>query len=134
MAFVLDASVTMNWAFPDEEDVVALATLRRIRAEPAYVPAVWWFETRNVLLSNERRQRITDTDTMAFLRFLSALDIEIDRAPDDVGIVTLCRRHRLTAYDASYLELALRQKVPLATLDKRLAAAAKTEGVVLIGE
>jgi predicted nucleic acid-binding protein len=134
MAFVVDASVAMNWAFPDEEDDIALAALRRIRAEPACVPAVWWFETRNVLLINERRQRITEADTMAFLRFLSCLDIEIDRAPDDLGIATLCRRHRLTVYDASYLELALRQRIPLATLDKRLAAAAKSEGVVLIGE
>jgi predicted nucleic acid-binding protein len=140
MPFVLDASVAMNWAFPDEKDAAALAALRRLRTEPAHVPSVWWFEVRNVLLINERRQRITErrqriteADTMAFLRFLSGLDIEIDHSPDDLGIGTLCRRHRLSVYDTSYLELAVREDIPLVTLDKRLAAAAKSEGVSLIG-
>jgi predicted nucleic acid-binding protein len=133
MPFVLDASVAMNWAFPDEQDADALAALRRLRTEPAHVPAVWWFEVRNVLLTNERRQRISEADTMAFLRFMSGLDIEIDRSADDLGIATLCRRHRLSVYDTSYLELAVREGIPLATLDKRLAAAAKSEGISLIG-
>jgi predicted nucleic acid-binding protein len=133
MAFVLDASVAMNWAFPDEEDAIALAALRRLRTDPAHVPAVWWFEVRNVLLINERRQRISEVDTMAFLRFVSGLDIVIDRLPDDIGIAALCRRHRLSVYDTSYLELALREDIPLATLDIRLAAAAKSEAVRLIG-
>jgi predicted nucleic acid-binding protein len=133
MAFVLDASITMAWAFPDEKDGAGLATLKRLRAEPAHVPAVWWFEVRNVLLVNERRRRISEADTIAFLRFLSQLDIKIDRSPDDLGSVTLCRRHRLSVYDTSYLELALREDSPLATLDKKLAAAAKSEGIRLIG-
>jgi predicted nucleic acid-binding protein len=133
MAFVLDASITMIWAFPDEKDATALAALRRLRAEPAHVPAVWWFEVRNVLLANERRRRIGEADTMAFLRFLSDLDIKIDRSPDNFAIGTLCRRHRLSVYDTSYLELAVREDNPLATLDKKLAAAAKSEGIRLIG-
>jgi predicted nucleic acid-binding protein len=133
MAFVLDASVAMRWAFPDEEDPVALTALQLLRNEPARVPAVWWFEVRNVLLINERRHRISEADTMNFLRFVSGLDIEIDRSPDDLAIVTLCRGHRLSAYDASYLELALRDAVPLATLDNRLAAAARREGLDVVG-
>ena len=133
MAFVLDASVAMSWAFPDEEDPVALAALQLLRTEPARVPVVWWFEIRNVLLINERRHRISEADTMNFLRFVSGLDIEIDRLPDDLAIVTLGRRHRLSAYDTSYLELALRDAVPLATLDKRLAAAARREGLEVVG-
>jgi predicted nucleic acid-binding protein len=133
MAFVLDASVVMTWAFPDEAEEAASAALRLLRFEVAHVPAVWWFEVRNVLLINERRQRITEADTRAFLGSLSGMNIEIDRSSDDLGIATLCRRHRLSVYDTSYLELALREGVPLATLDRKLAAAARSEGVALIG-
>lgn len=133
MAFVLDASVAMNWAFPDEEDAAALVALKRIRTEPALVPAVWWFEIRNVLLIAERRGRINEADTTAFLRFVSGLNIEIEGLPDDLGVTTLCRRYRVSVYDAAYLELAIRKSVPLATLDKRLAAAAQTAGVPLVG-
>ena len=122
----------MTWAFPDEANEAASAALLRLRTQAAYVPAVWWFEVRNVLLINERRQRIREVDTMAFLTSLSGMNIEIDRSPDELAIVTLCRRHRLSAYDASYLELALRHRLPMATLDKRLAAAATTERVSLI--
>jgi predicted nucleic acid-binding protein len=133
MAFVLDASVVMNWAFPDEADEAASLALRLLRNDVALVPAIWWFEIRNVLLINERRQRISEADTRAFLASLSEMSIEIDRSPDDLGIATLCRRHRLSVYDTSYLELAARENIALATLDKKLAAAARSEGVTLIG-
>jgi predicted nucleic acid-binding protein len=132
MAFILDASVAMTWAFPDEADEAASAILIRLGTEAAYVPAIWWFEVRNVLLINERRQRIREADTMAFLASVSGINIEIDRSPDELGIVALCRRHRLSVYDAAYLELALRRNLPLATLDKRLAAAATLDGVPVI--
>ncbi len=132
MAFVLDASVVMSWAFADEDDASALVALQRLRTEPASVPSIWWFEIRNVLLVNERRQRITEADTATFLRFLSSLPITIDHAPDDGLIFRLARQYRLTIYDSSYLELALRDAVPLATLDKQLAAVARREGVSLI--
>ncbi len=133
MSFVLDASVVMSWAFPDEHDVIALAALRRIQAEAARVPAVWWFEVRNVLLVNEQRQRISEADTAAFLLFLSALRIDIEWEPSDTRFLMLSRQHRLSAYDTAYLELALREVLPLATLDRKLAAAAQSEGVALIG-
>jgi predicted nucleic acid-binding protein len=133
MAFVLDASVTMSWAFPDERDGFAFAILERLGADQACVPLVWWFEMRNVLLVNERRQRITEADTANFFHMLSRLSIEIDAAPDSDRVMALSRRHRLTVYDCAYLELALRQNLQLATLDKQLAAAAAREGVLLIG-
>jgi predicted nucleic acid-binding protein len=133
MAFVLDASVTVAWGLQDEDDAIADLALQRLDAEPARVPAIWWFEVRNVLLINERRQRITERDTASFLAALSAMNIEIDRAPADGATLALARAHRLTVYDASYLELALRGALPLATLDKQLAAAARREGVPLIG-
>jgi predicted nucleic acid-binding protein len=133
MAFVLDASVTVSWGLEDEENAVADLALVRLDAEPAHVSGIWWSEVRSVLLINERRQRISERDTATFLRTLSEMNIEIDRSPAEAGTLALARSHRLSVYDASYLELALRGGVPLATLDKKLAAAAKSEGVRLIG-
>ena len=127
MAFVLDASIAACWAFDDEDHPIAASALERIRTEEAHVPGIWWFEVRNTLITNERRGRLTTSDTAAFLRSLARLRVTFDRSPDDDGILTLSRRHRLTVYDASYLELALREAVPLATLDKELAKAAAAE-------
>jgi predicted nucleic acid-binding protein len=93
---------------------------------------VWWFEVRNVLPGNERRQRISENDTTAFLASLSGMNIEIDRSPGEPGIVALCRRHRLSVYDSAYLAPAQRRRLPLASLDRRLVAAATIEGVPLV--
>jgi predicted nucleic acid-binding protein len=133
MAFVLDASLTVVWGLEDEDEVIADATLQLLETEPAHVPAIWWFEVRNVLLNNERRRRISEHDTSTFLKALSVMNIETDRTPSDRDILALARLHRLTVYDASYLELAVRLAFPLATLDRQLAAAARREGVPLIG-
>jgi predicted nucleic acid-binding protein len=133
MAFVLDASVTVVWGLDDEEDAIADVAWERLVVEQAFAPAIWWFEIRNVLLANERRRRISERETAIFLRSLATMDIAIDRAPAEAEILTLARSHHLTVYDASYLELAMRRNLPLATLDKSLAAAAKREGIPLIG-
>jgi predicted nucleic acid-binding protein len=133
MAFVIDASVTVVWGLGDEDDAIADLAWQRLTEEPARVPAIWWFEVRNVLLTNERRRRISAQDTATFLKGLSAMIIEIDHSPSEIATFALARLHRLTIYDASYLELALREALPLATLDKKLAAAAKREGVSLLG-
>jgi len=133
MAFVLDASVTVSWGLEDEENAVADGVLQRMGVESAYVPGIWWFEIRNVLLVNERRGRISEEDTAVFLRAVSAMNIEIDHAAVDGAILALARSHRLTVYDASYLELSTRRGLPLATLDRHLAAAARREGVPLVG-
>jgi predicted nucleic acid-binding protein len=98
------------------------------------VPALWWFEVRNILIVNERRGRLAHADTAAFLRGLSRLGIVTDRAPEETAVLTLARKHRLTVYDASYLELAQRETLPLATLDKGLLAAAKAAGTALLGQ
>jgi predicted nucleic acid-binding protein len=133
VAFVLDASVTVAWGLEGKDDAVADLVLQQMSFESAHVPEIWWFEVGNVLLINERRRRISEKDTATFLRALSTMNIEIDHAPDQRGTLTLARSHKLTVYDASYLELALRRNVPLATLDKKLALAASDEGVHLIG-
>jgi|SRR5215471_16959777 len=133
MAFVLDASVAASWAFPDELDWRADLAFDQARTEEAVVPALWWFEIRNSLIINERRKRISEDETTIFLRELSLHPIRVDRYPDDAALLRLARTHRLSVYDAAYLELARRERIPLATLDSDLAKAARAEKVKLIG-
>ena len=132
MAFVLDASVAGCWAFDDEDHLAASAALERIASELAFVPGVWWFEIRNLLIVNERRGRIAETETAAFLGHLGRLPITIDSDTDGIRVLDLARRARLSVYDAAYLELAQRLGAPLATLDAPLARAAEKEGVGLV--
>ena len=108
--------------------------LTLIRNDEGCVPSLWWFEVRNVLIVAERRGRLHESDTALFLRSLSRLPIAVDRAPEEAVVLTLARRHGLTVYDASYLELAQRHGVALATLDAALAEAAQRESLPLIGE
>ena len=134
MPFVLDASIALAWAFADEDDPRATAALARIRTDEALVPSIWWFEIRNTLVVNERRGRLAEADTAAFLRTLARFAVTIDRQPGEAEVFALARQHRLTVYDAAYLELARRDSVPLATLDRELIAAARAERVPLLGE
>jgi predicted nucleic acid-binding protein len=133
MPFVLDASIAVCWAFEDEDHPVAARALECIRTDDAYVPAIWWFEVRNAMVVNERRGRLTAVNTAMFLRGLSRLGIAIDRSPDEADVLALARLHRLSVYDASYLELARRAAISLATLDTILSSAARAESVRLIG-
>ena len=125
--FVLDASVAVAWCFDDESTPKAWALLDRLHIAPAHVPALWALEIGNILLGAEKRQRITQARTVEFLGILGDLDIRVDpelpgRAFRDV--LPLAREQRLTTYDATYLELAMRLGLPLATKDKALARAA----------
>jgi len=132
MPFVLDASVAACWAFEDEDHPTARRALTRIRTDEAIVPSLWWFEVRNTLIMNERRGRIEEADTAAFLRTLSRLAVAVDRNPDECDVLMCARRYRLTVYDASYLELARRLDAPLATLDKNLLTAARDQKIALL--
>lgn len=132
MPFVLDASVAAGWAFDDETLPLPRITLDRLEHDRALVPALWWFEILNILAVNERRGRLSAATTAKFLQLVRKLGIEIDRTPDETAILTLARRHRLTAYDAAYLELSLRLNLPLATLDRDLGDAALRDGVTLL--
>src|SRR5208283_1746841 len=115
MAFVLDASITACWAFQDEDHPDASLAFDQTGTGGAVVPCLWWFEVRNILVVNERRQRIAESDTATFLLNLSRLRIRVDRAPDECAVLRLARTHRLSVYDAAYLELAQRKGLPLAT-------------------
>jgi predicted nucleic acid-binding protein len=132
--FVLDASVAASWCFPDEAHLNAEAAFRLIVQEPALAPALLWFELRNVLLMGERRNRLSEAQTARFLKYMNELPIEVDREPDDGMVLSLARAHRLSVYDAVYLELAQRRALPLATLDRALMNAARSEKIALIGE
>ena len=132
MAFVLDASITACWAFDDEDHPDARLAFDRMRAEEGVVPCLWWFEVRNILIVNERRRRITESGTASFLLNLSLLRLRVDRSPDENAVLRLARAHRLSVYDAVYLELAQREGLPLATLDADLRRAAAGEGVALV--
>ena len=83
---------------------------------------------------NERRKRISENQTKSFLADLSLQPIQVDRSQDEARVLSLARNHRLSVYDAVYLELAQREKLPLATLDSRLAAVARSEKVKLVGD
>jgi predicted nucleic acid-binding protein len=132
MAFVLDASITACWAFPDEDHPAASRALSQIRTEEAVVPSLWWFEVRNILVVNARRRRIAESDTAIFLLNLSRLRIRVDRDPGESAVLRLARAHRLSVYDAAYLDLAQREGIPLATLDADLQKAAARERVALL--
>src|SRR6266436_4644555 len=106
MSFVIDASVVIAWAFK-EQHATAEHALARIQAEAAIVPALWWYELRNVLVLGERRGRLTEQETVRFLRDVSRLRISLDRTPEEAAVMTLARHRRLTVCDAAYLESAL---------------------------
>jgi len=135
-AFVVDCSVAMAWLFHDEATPKTTALLNRLATETALVPAWWFIEITNVLAMAERKGRITSTQANAFIADLSKLGIERDdEAPDRAftHLLALCRTHRLTSYDAVYLELATRRSLPLASLDHELRKTAKKLGIGLLG-
>ena len=128
---VLDSSVTMAWVLRDEQSAQADAALEQVAEIGGIAPALWWVEVRNVLVIAERRGRLTQEDTAAAVQAIDALGIHLDHAPDNTSVLQLARTHGLTAYDAMYLELALRQQRPLATLDHKLSVAAQAEDIAL---
>lgn len=134
MEFVLDASVTLTWAFPDEwhEAAIRAKEILETPGSACLVPALWWFEVRNILIVNERRGRITAEDTTHFLNQLDELDIRVVSTIDDAVLLRAARELRLSVYDASYLAVALERQIMLATLDQRLEAAARSVNVSLL--
>jgi len=131
MALVLDASVAAAWYLADESSPLAEAALERLGSESGLAPTLFWYEIRNLLISQERRGRIGGAQIARALANLSALQIRFE-LPDEDSLLALARTHRLTVYAASYLSLALSGRLPLATLDRDLAAAARRAGVALL--
>jgi predicted nucleic acid-binding protein len=135
--FIIDCSIAMAWCFEDEATPKSAKILDRLEDESALVPPLWYLEVVNVLAMAEKRKRISTEKSDEFLSMLQKLDIEIDDAPADrafTHLLPLCRSHRLTSYDSVYLDLALRNKLPLASLDDDLRRSAKSLGVQLLGK
>ena len=133
---VLDSSVALAWVLPGEGTDATEALLDEIAADGAAAPGLWPLETANVLLQAEKARRITQDERRRSLTTLAALPIHID--PDTAAqafgrTLSLAETQGLTLYDASYLELALRLALPLASLDKPLRRAAEANGVALLG-
>jgi predicted nucleic acid-binding protein len=130
--FVLDCSVTMAWYFKDEANAYARAVRKSLSGLNAVVPSLWPLEVANILVLGERRQRSTEAEASKWLRYLQLLPIRVDdetaaRAWSD--ILHIARSYDLSAYDASYVELAIRLGLPLASLDDKLRATAASAGV-----
>jgi predicted nucleic acid-binding protein len=128
---VLDASLALSWLFDDEATAETDRLLDRVRHEGAIVPALWRLELGNILLQAERRGRISRESIAERLMLIARLPISVDpetnaRAWRDT--LDIARSERLSAYDAAYLELALRRGAPLLTLDQELATAARCRG------
>ncbi len=135
MSLVLDASLTMAWCFLDEATPYTWSVLDLVRASGAVVPTIWPVEVTNTILVGERRGRLTEAQSTRFVQVLQGLPIALDQGAVTGAwdrVLTVGREQDLSAYDASYLELAMRRGLPLATLDARLTDAARRVGVPLV--
>lgn len=133
---VIDASAALAWVYPDERDATADQALDAVVRSGGLVPAIWHLEVANSLTVSVRRGRMTASERELALADLSRLDIEVD--PDTNRQAwnvapALADRFGLTVYDAAYLELAMRRRLALASLDRELRAAALDAGVELLG-
>ena len=131
---VLDASVALSWCFKNEATTVGDRVLERLADAAASVPAIWHLEIANVLALSERRGRITPANSSEFIGLLETLVIVIDEETPSRAlgrVLDLARTERLTAYDAAYLELAMRLGIPLASKDADLCDAAERLGVTV---
>ena len=126
--FVLDCSITMTWCFEDESNDYTDSILENLGNKTAIVPTIWPLEVANVLLLSKKNKRITEVQSASFIDAISALPIVVDQSTTSKAmhsIFTLASQADLTIYDAAYLELAIREEIPLLTLDKELIKAAK---------
>ena len=133
MTFVIDASMAAAWMLPDESGEATDAVLLRLDREQAVAPSLFWFEMRQLFVTAERKTRFRPGEAAAAMQNLRRLPVEDAGCGVDALIFKLCFAYGLTAYDASYLALAMDGKVPLATLDKKLATAARLEAVMVLG-
>jgi predicted nucleic acid-binding protein len=131
--FVLDASVALSWCFEDEANTYADRILDLLaHGAEAQAPAIWPLEIYNSLLTAERRKRITAAESANWLNKITALKISIGALLNfrEAGdILSIAREYGLSMYDASYVELARRAALPLATIDRKLDAAARKSGI-----
>ncbi len=135
--FVVDASITLSWCFEDESSHAADEVLTRLETGRAIAPSVWTLEVSNAIRSAQRRGRLTDVETPALISLLLALPIDVDDTlsldATTGRVLQLANSFDRSSYDAAYLDLALRHGLAIATVDDRLASAALTAGVAVLG-
>ena len=135
-ALVLDCSVTMAWCFDDECDELADAVLDVMGETEVWVPALWPVEVANVLLVAERRGRLTSADSARFIELLAGLPILIDGSTHERAlgsVLSVGRDSGLSAYDATYVDLAIRRGAMVATRDRRLMHVCQEAKIRLFG-
>ena len=136
MSFVLDNSVALAWCFEEEQTPAVMALLDRVAEHGAVAPLLWPLEALNGLLVAERRQRLDAARRARLTGFLRALPVVLDSETAErawAASAALAERFRLSVYDACYLELAQRRRLPLATLDRPLRDAAASLGIEALG-
>ncbi|MBI4031643.1 MAG: type II toxin-antitoxin system VapC family toxin [Proteobacteria bacterium] len=132
---VIDASVTLAWCFPDEKSAYADKVLEELEGQVALVPSVWALEIANGLLVGERRKRISQVEILRFMDLLEAFPVQEVSLPVSAhiaGVLPLGREYGLSAYDASYLDAAIRNGAELATADDALEKAARKAGIPIM--
>jgi predicted nucleic acid-binding protein len=135
MDFVIDASITAAWVMADEQSDLADRVIDSLDEKIATAPHLWALEMASILTVSERRKRITPAQKKMMAKAVEQLGV-VEQPHTQAAvfgtIMDLAITHQLSAYDAAYLELAMRLDLPLATLDAALRKAAKTEGVILM--
>jgi len=129
---VIDASLALAWCFPDEASEYADGVLVALEGRTVMVPRVWALEITNAVLVAERRKRVKQADVRRFVELLGGLTLieQSQTAIDTVSsVLPLARQYGLSAYDAAYLDVAIRQGAPLATLDSTLEKAGRSAGI-----
>ena len=133
MDWVIDSSIALAWALPDETSKEADRFLSQISIRSIlWVPALWWYETANALLMAQRRKILTEAERIRLMELYRRLPIRTDMALDSDSMARfqiLAIEYNLSAYDAAYLELAQRRGLGLATVDRPLRVAAQRAGM-----
>ena len=136
MDWVVDSSIALAWALPDETSKEAERFLSRISTENIlWVPPLWWYEVANALLMAQRRKRLTEAERIRLIELYGKLPIQTDMVLDSDRMGrfhALAIEYNLSAYDASYLELAQRKGLGLATVDRQLRSVAQKTGVKVV--
>lgn len=135
MPFVLDASLVLAWSFDDEPEPASAFSFELLARDQAIVRSIWSVEIANALMVAERVGRVTRSDVTRLVSMAREFRLEVELTMTQLAlapVLDVARDYGLTAYDASYLELAMRRGLPLASLDRRLRAAAESAGVLLV--
>ena len=132
-AVVIDASIASAWCFPDEQTDYAKAVFHAVSssAVDTVAPRLWAYEIRNSVLMGIRRGRISKSDSEQFLLSLNELNVRLSEPQSYDDVFSLAQAHGLTVYDAAYLNIAMHEGLPLASLDRQLVRAAEAAGVGL---